>query len=61
MQEGFIDDFQTDNFFMQQALREARKAYAANEVPVGAVIEKEGKIIARAWNCLLYTSPSPRD
>ena len=35
---------------MQQALREARKAYAANEVPVGAVIEKEGKIIARAWN-----------
>ena len=50
VQEGFIDDFQTDNFFMQQALREARKAYAANEVPVGAVIEKEGKIIARAWN-----------
>ena len=45
-----MDDFQTDGFFMQQALREARKAYAAGEVPVGAIIAKEGKIIARAWN-----------
>ena len=45
-----MEDFQTDGFFMQQALREARKAYAAEEVPVGAVIAKEGKIIARAWN-----------
>ncbi|BDS07472.1 tRNA-specific adenosine deaminase [Oceaniferula spumae] len=43
-------DFQTDGFFMQQALREARKAYAANEVPVGAVIVKGDKVIARAWN-----------
>ncbi len=43
-------DFQTDGFFMQQALRAARKAYSAQEVPVGAVIVKEGKIIARAWN-----------
>lgn len=43
-------DFQTDAFYMQQALLEARKAYAAEEVPVGAVIAKEGKIIARAWN-----------
>ena len=43
-------DFQTDEFFMQQALREARKAYAAEEVPIGAVIVHEGKIIARSWN-----------
>ena len=35
---------------MSQALREARKAYAAGEVPVGAVVVKEGRIIARAWN-----------
>lgn len=35
---------------MQQALREARKAYEAQEVPVGAVIVKDSKIIARAWN-----------
>ena len=37
-------------FFMQKALQEARKAYKKLEVPVGAVIVKEGKIIARAYN-----------
>ena len=35
---------------MGQALREARKAYAAEEVPVGAVVVREGRIISRAWN-----------
>ena len=35
---------------MQEALKEARKAFAADEVPVGAVIVCEGKIIARAHN-----------
>ena len=35
---------------MQDALRQAQKAYAAGEVPVGAVIAREGKIIARAHN-----------
>ena len=39
-----------DEYFMQQALREAQKAYAAEEVPVGAVIVRDGKIIARSWN-----------
>lgn len=43
-------DFQTDSFYMQQALREAKKAYAAQEVPIGAVIVHKNKIIARAWN-----------
>jgi tRNA(adenine34) deaminase len=43
-------DFQSDDYFMQQALREAQKAYRAQEVPVGAVIVREGKVIARAWN-----------
>ncbi len=40
------DDMQ----FMQEALKEARKAFALDEVPVGAVIVCEGKIIARAHN-----------
>ncbi len=35
---------------MSEALRQARKAFAAEEVPVGAVIVREGTIIARAWN-----------
>ncbi len=35
---------------MKEALKEAKKAYEKLEVPVGAVIVKEGKIIARAHN-----------
>ena len=36
--------------FMKQAIREAQKAAAIDEVPVGAVIVREGKIIARGHN-----------
>ena len=36
--------------FMREALAEAKKARAKGEVPVGAVIVKEGKIIARGHN-----------
>lgn len=36
--------------FMREALKEAQKAYEKLEVPVGAVIVKDGKIIARAHN-----------
>ena len=35
---------------MQEALKEARKAFEIDEVPVGAVVICEGKIIARAHN-----------
>ncbi len=35
---------------MSEALRQARRAFAAEEVPIGAVIVREGIIIARAWN-----------
>ena len=37
-------------YYMRQALKEAEKAYKKLEVPVGAIIVKEGKIIARAHN-----------
>lgn len=40
----------SEEYFMREALRQARKAFAADEVPVGAVIVREGTIIARAWN-----------
>ena len=39
-----------DNKFMKEALKEAQKAYDKLEVPVGCVIVKDGKIIARAHN-----------
>lgn len=36
--------------FMKAALREAQKAYAIDEVPIGCVIVRDGKIIARGYN-----------
>ena len=35
---------------MREALRQAQKAFEASEVPVGAVVVREGKIIGRAHN-----------
>lgn len=40
----------SDEYFMNEALKEARKAYDADEVPVGAVVVANNKIIARAHN-----------
>jgi tRNA(adenine34) deaminase len=45
-----IIDLQSDHYFMGEALRQARRAYEAEEVPVGAVIVREGSIIGRACN-----------
>ena len=39
-----------DEFFMQQALREARQARDEGEIPVGAVIVCDGRILARTHN-----------
>lgn len=36
--------------YMKEALKQAKKAYEKGEIPVGAVIVKEHKIIARAYN-----------
>ena len=61
--------------FMKLALLQAQKAYEKDEIPVGAIVVKERKVIGRGYNqremlndptahaeiCLLYTSPSPRD
>lgn len=40
----------SDESFMKEALKEAKKAFDADEVPVGAVIVCENQIIARAHN-----------
>ena len=45
-----LSDFFSDDHFMGEAIRQARKAATQDEVPVGAVIVHEQKIIARAWN-----------
>lgn len=39
-----------DELFMREALNEAYKAYKINEVPIGAVIVKEGEIVGRGFN-----------
>ena len=38
------------NNFMKQAILQAKKALSKDEVPIGAVIVKDGKVIARAYN-----------
>lgn len=43
-------DQPTDASFMSEALRLATKAFEKDEVPVGAVVVRDGKIIARAFN-----------
>src|SRR4051812_6868656 len=43
-------DQPTDEAFMGEALRQARKAFDKEEVPVGAIVVRAGKIIARAFN-----------
>lgn len=40
----------TDERFMREALKEARKAFDAGEVPVGAVLVSRGKVIGRGSN-----------
>ncbi|MEH6957710.1 tRNA adenosine(34) deaminase TadA [Neobacillus drentensis] len=39
-----------DEDFMREAIKEAKKAEERGEVPIGAVIVMEGKIVARAYN-----------
>ena len=40
----------TDAIYMKEAIRQAKKAYAIGEVPIGCVIVRDGKIISRGYN-----------
>ena len=40
----------TDEYYMLMALKEARKAFEAGEVPVGAIILQENKVLAKGYN-----------
>ena len=39
-----------DEKYMREAIRQAKKAYALDEVPIGCVIVSDGKIVARGYN-----------
>lgn len=49
---------ETQEYFMEEALKEAKKAFEMQEVPIGAIIEKDGKIIGRGHN-LIESSKDP--
>lgn len=42
-----------DKVFMKEALKQAEKAYEKNEIPIGAVLVKDGKIISRGRNSVI--------
>ena len=43
-------ELQTDELWMEEALRCAQRALEAGEVPVGAVVVLDGQIVGRGWN-----------
>ena len=53
-QRPMTDDYSAtgppDELFMQEALRAAQRALELGEVPVGAVVVCDGRVIARGWN-----------
>ena len=49
-EENQIIQQKQDQRFMREAIRQAKKALALGDVPIGCVIEYEGKIIGRGYN-----------
>src|SRR2546428_9354005 len=47
---NFYENRESDESFMREALQQAQKAYEADEVPVGTVVVRAGKVIGRAYN-----------
>ena len=50
MASPMADSLNTDELWMEEALRCAQRALEMAEVPVGAVVVCEGKIVGRGWN-----------
>lgn len=49
--ESYLNNMKRDNqYYMQLALIEAKKAARANEVPIGCVVVKDGQVIAKTYN-----------
>ena len=47
----------TDEKYMKEAIKQAKKAYAIGEVPIGCVIVYQDKIIGRGYNRRLIIIP----
>jgi len=45
-----VDELASDEYFMNEAIKEALKAYEKGEIPVGAVVVVNGEIVSRAHN-----------
>lgn len=45
-----MEDFFNDNYFMDQALQQAQRAYDEEEVPIGAVIVYNNRVIGKGYN-----------
>ena len=53
------EELKAKNYFMQKALLEAERAQQKGEVPVGALIVKDGKIISKGFNrCITDNDPT---
>jgi len=52
----FRDGSQADELWMEEALRCAQRALEAGEVPVGAVVVRNGRILGRGWNRSITSS-----
>src|SRR5580704_15333384 len=44
------DELPPDELWMEEALRYAQRALEADEVPVGAVVVRAGRVVGRGWN-----------
>jgi tRNA(adenine34) deaminase len=57
--ENSVDDVKTDQYFMQKAFNLAKQAEQNNEIPVGAVVVYQGKIIGEGFNqSIMLNDPS---
>ena len=50
MQPTSVDDSPSDELWMEEALRLAQRALEAGELPIGAVVVRNGEIVGRGWN-----------
>src|SRR5260370_36120630 len=50
MDDLSVDELVGDELWMEEALRSARRALEVGEVPVGAVVVCQGRVVGRGWN-----------